>query len=63
MAISVGGLATGLDTETIVAQLMTVERKPVTLLETRKLKFEALAAAFKDLNSRLSGLKTKVDAL
>ena len=63
MAISVGGLATGLDTDSIVAQLMTVERKPVTLLETRKLKFEALAAAFKDLNSRLSGLKTKVDAL
>jgi flagellar hook-associated protein 2 len=63
MAISVGGLATGLDTETIVSQLMTVERKPVTLLETRKLKFEALAAAFKDLNSRLNSLKTKVDAL
>ena len=63
MAISIGGLATGLDTETIVTQLMTIERKPVTLLETRKLKFEALAAAFKDLNSRLIGLKTKVDAL
>jgi flagellar hook-associated protein 2 len=43
--------------------MMTVERKPVTLLETRKLKFEALAAAFKDLNSRLNGFKTKVDAL
>ena len=63
MAISIGGLATGLDTETIVTQLMTIERKPVTLLETRKLRFEALAAAFKDLNSRLNGLKTKVDAL
>ena len=63
MAISVGGLATGLDTDTIVAQLMAVERKPVTTLETRKVKFEALAAAFKDLNTRLNGLKTRTDAV
>ena len=63
MAISVGGLATGLDTDSLVAQLMAVERKPVTLLETRKLKFEALAASFKDLNSRLTSFKSKVDAL
>ena len=63
MAISVGGLATGLDTESIVSQLMAVERKPVTALETRKLKFQALAASFKDLNARLSALKTRTDAL
>ena len=63
MAISVGGLATGLDTESIVSQLMAVERKPVTALETRKLKFQALAASFKDLNTRLNTLKTRTDAL
>jgi flagellar hook-associated protein 2 len=63
MGISVGGLATGLDTDTIVAQLMAVERKPVTTLETRKVKFEALAAAFKDLNTRLTSLTSRTDAV
>jgi len=63
MAIPVGGLATGLDSESLIQQLMAVERRPVTRLETRKVRFEALAAAFKDLNTRLGSLKTKADAL
>ncbi|HYE91712.1 MAG TPA: flagellar filament capping protein FliD [Terriglobales bacterium] len=63
MAIPVGGLATGLDSESLIQQLVAVERKPVTRLETRKVRFEALAAAFKDLNARLGSLKTKADAL
>lgn len=63
MAIPIGGLATGLDTDTLIGRLMAIERKPVTLLETRRAKFQVLAAAFKDLNSRLSTLKTRADAV
>ena len=63
MATTVGGLASGLDTDSIVSQMMAVERKPITQLETRRVKFQALSAAFKDLNSRLNTLKTRTDAL
>jgi flagellar hook-associated protein 2 len=63
MAIPIGGLATGLDTDTLIQRLMAVERQPVNSLETRKLKFQALSTAFLDLNSRLSGLKSRADAL
>src|SRR5215208_1462637 len=63
MSLPIGGLATGLDTESLISKLLTVERKPVTLLETRKAKFTALSAAFKDLNSRISTLKSRADSL
>jgi flagellar hook-associated protein 2 len=63
MAIPIGGLATGLDTDSLIQGLMAVERRPVTALETRKLKFQALSTAFQDLNSRLSTLKGRADAL
>jgi flagellar hook-associated protein 2 len=61
--ISLGGLATGLDTETLVQRLLAVEQKPLTMLQTRKVKYQALSTAFQDLNSRLSTLKTRADAL
>jgi flagellar hook-associated protein 2 len=63
MAIPIGGLATGLDTESLIGRLLAIERRPVTSLEIRRFKFETLAASFKDLNSRISTLKTRADAL
>jgi flagellar hook-associated protein 2 len=63
MAIPIGGLATGVDTDTLIQRLLAIERRPVTGLETRKLKFQALATAFQDLNSRLTSLKTRADTL
>jgi len=63
MALPIGGLATGVDTESLVQRLLVVERRPVAALETRKVKFQALSAAFKDLNSRLTALKSRADAL
>jgi flagellar hook-associated protein 2 len=63
MAIPIGGLATGVDTESLIQRLMVVEARPVTTLETRKLKFQALSAAFKDLNGKLAALKSTADAL
>jgi len=61
--IPVGGIATGLDTDTLVQQLLAVERKPITLLQTKQVKLHAVSTAFQDLNSKLAGLKSKVDAL
>jgi flagellar hook-associated protein 2 len=59
----VGGLATGLDTDGIVSQLVAVERRPVTLLESRKATLEAQASGFSVLNTKLLALKTAADAL
>lgn len=63
MAIPVSGLSTGLDTSQLIDKLLAVERRPITLLETRKLKFQALSTVFQDLNARLVSLKSAADAL
>lgn len=61
--ISAGGLASGLDTEGLIAKLMAAERKPVTILENRKAKLDTQAKAFQELNTKLLALKTQADAL
>jgi flagellar hook-associated protein 2 len=63
MAIPLGGLATGLDTGALIEQLLTVERRPISLLETRKLRFQAQSTAFQDLNAKLLALKSRAEAL
>jgi flagellar hook-associated protein 2 len=63
MAISLGGLATGLDTNALIQQLLRVEQQPITVLETKRLRYQALAAAFQDLNLKLVTLKGRADAL
>ncbi|HEY3005582.1 MAG TPA: flagellar filament capping protein FliD, partial [Kribbellaceae bacterium] len=61
--LPIGGLATGIDTEQLISKLLAVERQPITLFETRKVKLQAQATAFKDLNAKLLTLKTRVAAL
>jgi flagellar hook-associated protein 2 len=61
--IPVGGLATGLDTNGLVEQLMAVDRQSVTLLQTKKVKSQAQATAFQDLNSRILTLKSRAESL
>ncbi|HTY79040.1 MAG TPA: flagellar filament capping protein FliD [Candidatus Bathyarchaeia archaeon] len=61
--IQLGGLATGLDTTALINQLMSVEQQPLTLLQTSKLKLQAISTAFQDLNSRLATVQSRADAL
>ena len=61
--IPVGGLATGLDTNGLIDQLMAVDRQSVTLLQTKKVKSQAQATAFQDLNSRILTLKSRAESL
>jgi flagellar hook-associated protein 2 len=63
MALAVGGLVTGLDTDALVARLLAVERRPVTLLEARKVRLEAAATAFGELGRRLGALQAAAAAL
>lgn len=61
--IPVGGLATGLDTETLIAKLLSVEQRPINVLQTQKLKYQAQSTAYQDLNTKLLGLKFKSETL
>lgn len=59
----IGGMASGLDTTTIIEQLMMLERKPIATLESRKAQITKKDSAFQALNTRLSALKSKLSDL
>ena len=60
--INVGGLATGLDTATLIGQLMAVERQPVVRLEARRAQVEARVRALDDFASKLAAIRTAARA-
>lgn len=61
--IPLGGLATGLDTNSLIDRLLEIERRPLIVLQTQKLKLQAKATAYQDLNTKILGLKYKAEAL
>lgn len=63
MAITFGGLATGMDTDAIVSALMDIERAPIDRLESDKSYFTNRQAAFSDLESKLSDFLTTIEKL
>jgi flagellar hook-associated protein 2 len=62
-SFNIGGLASGLDTNTIIDQLMSIERQPQVRLQQRELVEEARQSALKDVLTRLNNLKTAGAAL
>jgi flagellar hook-associated protein 2 len=61
--IALSGLASGVDTATIVSQLMQLERQRQTRVTYRQKHVEAQATGLKDIKSRLDTLKTAATAL
>lgn len=61
--ISLGGLASGLDTETMITQLMALEAQPKTKLQAQQKKEEARKTAFEDVARQLRSLSTAVNDL
>src|SRR5918997_4893951 len=55
--INFGGLASGLDTNSIVDQLMALERQPQNRLKLRQGQIDARKNALNDVASRLKNLK------
>ncbi len=53
----VDGLISGMDTTTIVSQLMSLERLPVTRLEAKKSQANAIIGIYQQLNTRFSALQ------
>lgn len=60
---SIGGLASGLDTNTIIQQLMAVEARPKTRMIQQQRVEEARQQALKDIQTRLQNLKDAAQAL
>jgi flagellar hook-associated protein 2 len=60
---TVGGLASGLDTNSILQQLLAVERQPRTVLEQRQTLEQARKDAVTEIQTRLASLKAASTAL
>ena len=58
--LKIGGLASGLDTESLIKQLIAVERKPMAVMEQRRETLTSKAGAWRDLNSRLLNLQSRI---
>ena len=60
---AVDGLSSGLDTTSIIEQLMAVERQPIVRLENRRGNLNQEKSAWSDLDTRLNTLTEAIDAL
>ncbi|HLF40483.1 MAG TPA: flagellar filament capping protein FliD, partial [Acidimicrobiia bacterium] len=63
MASNVDGLVSGMDTTTIISQLMQLERQPVVRLEARKTQVNAVIAIYQQLNTKFAALSSAGSAL
>ncbi len=63
MAISFGGLATGLDTNGIIDAIMGVERQPLARMETDKTWLNNRLSAFSELDTKLTGFQDAISDL
>ncbi|MDQ3742679.1 MAG: flagellar filament capping protein FliD [Actinomycetota bacterium] len=61
--LRLGGLSSGLDTETIVSQLMAIERQPRARLERKQAAVQARQDALRDIQTKLRTLKSAAQAI
>lgn len=63
MALSASGIGSGLDVNSIVSQLMAVERQPIDALNRKQSSYNTKLSDFGKLQSALSTLRSAADAL
>jgi len=63
MTISFGGLATGLDTNSIITQLMNIERAPLVKMEGDKTWLNNRLSAFTEFDSKLNTFLNNIEKL
>lgn len=56
--MSIGGLASGLNTADIIAQMMALERRPRTLLDTKQTLIETRQSLLRDFQTKLRAVQT-----
>jgi len=60
---NVGGLVSGLDTATIIEQLITVSRKRIDAVVTNQTTYSDKQSSYQSLNTQLSSFQSKADIL
>jgi flagellar hook-associated protein 2 len=63
MGLSSAGIGSGLDVNSIVTSLMSIEQKPLTAVATQKTDYQSKISAYGTLKSTLSTFETSVNAL
>jgi flagellar hook-associated protein 2 len=63
MSMSVGGMVSGLDTTTLISQLVQAEGAPQAALKTRLSVTNAAAAAYRAVNTRVDAVRTAAETL
>lgn len=63
MSITFGGLATGIDTESIITELMKIERFPIDRLEKDQAYYKSRLDAFSKLDEKLKSFLEKAEAI
>lgn len=63
MSFSLSGIASGLDTNAIISQLMQLERIPYNKLESKKNNYNTEISVFRSINTKLATLRTAADDL
>jgi len=61
MSISVGGLVSGLDTNSMIEQLLELERQPIISLQQKEAAYQVELSAYGSLKGVLGSLKSAVE--
>lgn len=62
-AFSISGLSSGIDTTSLISQLMTVAAQPQTALKNQLSNEQSVISAYQAINTKLTALQTAADAL
>lgn len=62
-AISIDGIASGLDTAAVLEQLAAIQRRPIQIMNARKSRLQEQLAAFQSINASLTALRIAADAV
>ena len=63
MSISVGGLVSGLDTNSMITQLLELQQRPITMLQQQEAAYQVELTAYGSLKGDLSSLKSALKGL
>jgi len=61
--LAVGGLATGIDTASLISQLMAAERQPETILQNKVSKAQTQISVFNQINNAMNSFASAVNGM
>lgn len=62
-SLALSGLSSGLDTQAVISQLMSIEKRPVQLMQQNQAKAQSVLDHLRTLNTKMSALQTAAKSL